>query len=177
VLNLLRAESPISYGLITFHHSSHHSDWLLAGWPEFDPREGRHFSPRHRRARPALGSTQLPTQWVPGLFRRELNQLEREADHSPPSSAAVNAWSCTPTYMSSWRGALLCSNKNNNKTQRWNPYRNTRSFHIVLCSFAFWMLLADIKVPHASVTVSIDRISVAVDRRRCENIRPCEVWG
>jgi hypothetical protein len=36
-------------------------------------------------SRPALGSTQPPVQWVPGVKAR----LGRDADHSPPSSAEV----------------------------------------------------------------------------------------
>jgi hypothetical protein len=35
-------------------------------------------------SRPALGSTQPPIKWVPGLKRQG-----READHSPPTSAEV----------------------------------------------------------------------------------------
>jgi hypothetical protein len=48
-------------------------------------------------SRPALGSTQPPIQWVPGVKRQE-----READHSPPASAEVKkTWihSSTPTYV------------------------------------------------------------------------------
>jgi hypothetical protein len=40
-----------------------------------------HFS---KSSRPALGSTQPPIQWVPGVKRPR-----READHSPPTSAQV----------------------------------------------------------------------------------------
>jgi hypothetical protein len=39
-------------------------------------------------SRPALGPTQPPVQWVPGLSRG-LKRLGRDADHSPPSSAEV----------------------------------------------------------------------------------------
>ena len=41
-----------------------------------------------RPSRPALGPTQPPVKWVPGLSRGKV-QLGRAADHSPPSSAAV----------------------------------------------------------------------------------------
>ena len=41
-----------------------------------------------RPSSPALGSTQPPVQWVPGLSRGKVRQ-GRVTDHSPPSSAAV----------------------------------------------------------------------------------------
>jgi hypothetical protein len=39
-------------------------------------------------SRPALGPTQPPVQWVPGLFRGK-ERPGRDADPSPPSSAVV----------------------------------------------------------------------------------------
>ena len=39
-------------------------------------------------SRPALGPTQPPVQWVPGLSRGK-ERPERDADTSPPSSAVV----------------------------------------------------------------------------------------
>jgi len=42
-------------------------------------------------SRPVLGPTQPPVQWAPESFSGG------EADHSPPPSADVNAWSCTST--------------------------------------------------------------------------------
>jgi hypothetical protein len=45
------------------------------------PVESRIFS---TLSRPALGSTQPPIQWVPGVKRPG-----READHSPPTGAEV----------------------------------------------------------------------------------------
>jgi hypothetical protein len=43
--------------------------------------------------RPALGLTQPPNQWVPAAFSQGVKRPDREADHSPPSSAEVkNAW-------------------------------------------------------------------------------------
>ena len=41
-----------------------------------------------RPSRPALGPTQPPVKWVPGLYRGKVRP-GRASDHSPPSSAAV----------------------------------------------------------------------------------------
>jgi len=41
-----------------------------------------------RASRPALGPTQPPVKWVPGLSRGKVRP-GRDAYHSPPSSAAV----------------------------------------------------------------------------------------
>ena len=41
-----------------------------------------------RPSRPALGPTQLPVKWVPGLSRGNVRP-GRAADYSSPSSAAV----------------------------------------------------------------------------------------
>jgi hypothetical protein len=41
-----------------------------------------------RLSRPALGPTQSPVQWVPGLSGGKVRP-GRAADHSPPSSAEV----------------------------------------------------------------------------------------
>jgi hypothetical protein len=41
-------------------------------------------------SRPALGSTQPPVQWVPGVLSPGVKARPgRDADHSPPSSAEV----------------------------------------------------------------------------------------
>jgi hypothetical protein len=48
-------------------------------------------------SRPALGSTQPPIKWVPGVKRQG-----READHSPPTSAEVKKmwiYTSTPPYV------------------------------------------------------------------------------
>jgi hypothetical protein len=46
----------------------------------------------------ALGSTQPPIQWVPGVLSLGVKRPGREADHSPPSIVEVkNAWSYTST--------------------------------------------------------------------------------
>jgi len=49
-------------------------------------------------SRPALGPTHPPIQWVLKGSFPGVRQPDLEADHSPPSSAAVkNAWSYTST--------------------------------------------------------------------------------
>jgi len=48
--------------------------------------------------RPALGPTQPPIQWVPGVLSPGVKRPERETDHSlPPSADVKNAWSYTYT--------------------------------------------------------------------------------
>jgi hypothetical protein len=66
-----------------------------------------------RRSWTALGPTQPPIQWVPGVLSLGVKRSEREANHSPPSSAEVKDW--VELYLHSsnrppWRGAQLkCS--------------------------------------------------------------------
>jgi hypothetical protein len=43
-------------------------------------------------SRPALGSTQPPTQWVLGPLSLGVKWPGREANHSPPSSAEVKEY-------------------------------------------------------------------------------------
>jgi hypothetical protein len=49
-------------------------------------------------SRPALGLTQSPIEWVPGVVSLGVKRSGREADYSPPSSAEVkNVWSYIST--------------------------------------------------------------------------------
>jgi hypothetical protein len=70
--------------------------WTTGG-REFESREGQknvHFS---ISSRPALGSTQPPIKWVPGVKRPE-----SEADHSPAINAEVKKmwiYTSTPPYV------------------------------------------------------------------------------
>jgi hypothetical protein len=88
---------------------SQYSDWLLAGRPR-----GRSLSPGEvknfyfsKSSRLALGSAQIPIQWVPGAFSLGVKRPGREVDHSPPTSADVKKmWIYTSTpYTPSWRSA------------------------------------------------------------------------
>jgi hypothetical protein len=49
-------------------------------------------------SRPALGITQPPSHWVPGVLTPRVKRSGHEADHSSASSAEVkNAWGYTST--------------------------------------------------------------------------------
>jgi hypothetical protein len=68
---------------------SRYSDWLRAGPPEFDSRQGPDMFLYSIASRPALGSTQSPVQWVPDALSPGVRGQRRETDRSPPSSAEV----------------------------------------------------------------------------------------
>jgi hypothetical protein len=55
-----------------------------------------HFDTVYRLA---VGPTQPPIQWVPAAFSLGIKWLEREADHSPQSSAEVKE--CVELYLHS----------------------------------------------------------------------------
>jgi hypothetical protein len=79
-----------------------YSDWLGVGRPGFDSRQRQQIAHFSTSSRPALGSTQPPIQWVPGDISPDLKRLERDADHSPPSSAEVKKtwiYTSTPPYV------------------------------------------------------------------------------
>jgi hypothetical protein len=51
---------------------------------------GQRIFPLASVSRPALGPTQPPVQWVPGVLSPGVKARPgRDADHSPPSSAEV----------------------------------------------------------------------------------------
>jgi hypothetical protein len=56
----------------------------------FYSRQGQRICPLSSVSRPALGPTQPPVQWVPGVLSLGVKARPgRDADHSPPSSAEV----------------------------------------------------------------------------------------
>jgi hypothetical protein len=67
---------------------------LTTGWTTgrsgFDFRRGQRIFPVASVSRPALGPTQPPVQWVPGVLSPGVKTRPgRDADTSPPSSAEV----------------------------------------------------------------------------------------
>jgi len=56
---------------------------------------------------PALGPTQPPIQLVRGAVSLGAKRPGHEADHSPPSSAEVNAWRYTSTPPIRIHGVML----------------------------------------------------------------------
>jgi hypothetical protein len=78
---------------------SRYSDWLRAGWSEFDSRRGLEIFLFDTMTRPALRPTQLPIQWVPGALFLGVKRPGREAGHSLPSSAEVKE--CVEIYLHS----------------------------------------------------------------------------
>jgi hypothetical protein len=84
-----------------------HSDWLRAELPRdqsSSPGRGKIFL-LSTSSRPALELTHPPIHWVRGALSPGVKRSEREADHSPPSSAEVkNTWMYTSTlHTTSWR--------------------------------------------------------------------------
>jgi len=73
---------------------------LRCGRQVFNSRQGNEviFFLFHTASGTALGPTQPPIQWVPRDFCRRIKRPDRQADHSPPSSAEIkNAWSYNST--------------------------------------------------------------------------------
>jgi hypothetical protein len=67
---------------------------FATGWTTgqsgFDSRRGQRIFPLASVSRPALGPTQPPVQWVPGVLSPGVKARQGpDADHSPPSSAEV----------------------------------------------------------------------------------------
>jgi hypothetical protein len=81
---------------------------FLFGVLGFDSRRGLGIFLFTTWSRTALGPTQPPIQWVPGVLSLGTKRLGRETDHSPPSSAEVKE--CVELYLHScttpsWRAA------------------------------------------------------------------------
>jgi hypothetical protein len=83
--------------------SSWYSDWLRAGRPRgWGSGRVKNFL-FFTSSRPALGSTQLPIQWVLGVLSLGVKRPGPEADHSPPVSTEVKKmWIYTSTLQSAF---------------------------------------------------------------------------
>jgi hypothetical protein len=64
-----------------------------------DPGRGKTFLVS-KMFRPALGTTQPPVQWLPGVISPGLNAPKGEADHSPPHSVQVKKGGAMPSWSS-----------------------------------------------------------------------------
>jgi hypothetical protein len=65
-------------------------------------------------SRTALGPTQPPIQWVPGVLSLGVKRPGREADHLPPSSAEVkNAWTIPPLLQYVFMAWCLVKHRDN----------------------------------------------------------------
>jgi hypothetical protein len=70
--------------------SSRYSDRLRAGRTGFHSWQEQYIFLYSTALRPALGPNQPPTQLAPETISPRVKQPERDAHHSPPSSAEVN---------------------------------------------------------------------------------------
>jgi hypothetical protein len=89
-LLLLLTTTKLDYVRLYFYAASRVNSGSIVsdyGRSGFDPRQGQKIFPLASVSRPALGLTQPPVQWVPGVLSPGVKR--GDADHSPPSSAAV----------------------------------------------------------------------------------------
>jgi hypothetical protein len=115
VLKMFNKDIALSKIKMIFSKRSRYSDWLWDGRPR-----GRNSSPGRVNnfhfsisSKPALGSTQPPTQWVPVALSPEVKRLGREADHSPlTGDVKKNVALYIHSPMSSWRSALTKHREN-----------------------------------------------------------------
>jgi hypothetical protein len=91
----------------------HTATRLRAVRSEFESRQGLGIFLLSTASRLALGPTQPPTQRVPGALSPWVKRPGRDADHSPPSSAEVNAWSYTSTPQYAFMAWCLVKHRDN----------------------------------------------------------------
>jgi hypothetical protein len=72
------------------------SVYRRCGQPGFDSRQQKEIFLVSTLSRPALGPIQPLTQCISGVLSPGIKRPEREADHSPPSSAAVKNCGAIP---------------------------------------------------------------------------------
>jgi hypothetical protein len=75
---------------------SSESGWTIGG-SILDRGRERTFLPFALASIPVLRPIQPPVHWVLAALYAGVERPERGADHSPPSNAEINVWSCTST--------------------------------------------------------------------------------
>jgi hypothetical protein len=106
LISPMRATFPAHLILLDLVLKHFCGSWTI-GVLGFDSRRGPGIFLFTTASRTALGPTQPPIQWVPGTLSLGVKGPGREGDHSPPSSAEVNAWSYTSTPPICLHGVVL----------------------------------------------------------------------
>ena len=102
-------------------------------------------------SRPALGPTQHPVQWVPGLSRDKVRP-GRAANHSPPSSAEVlKEWSYNSTPLWATTGSVtgllsLLYSLHNEEFNPLNPELNPICYLLALLGAHHFLYVSRIRV-------------------------------
>jgi hypothetical protein len=100
--------------LLSLFSDIRHSDGLRTGGAGFHTRQRPEIFLYSTMFEVTLEPTKPPIQWTPGALFPGIRRQQREADHSPSSSAEVKSVGATPplSHTSSWHGAYLVEHGN-----------------------------------------------------------------